>query len=88
MSFEANDIVRLLAPDSVEKTGRPEHLLIRKNGQEYRLRWGQDFRVSARCDPDNRVASLDYGGAYPLIHIDVVKEFSSQFQLIKREESS
>lgn len=82
--MKQNDIIRLKTPESVKRTGKPEYMLVVKNGIQYKLKWGADFRVSNRCDPDNKVANLDHNGDYPLINKKFVKQHKNQFKLIKK----
>lgn len=80
------DIVRLIPPESVQKTGRPEIFRVKRNGQVYDLPWGADFRVSSHCDPDNKVGNLDAKGGYPLIHSQFVNKHESKFKPIQTED--
>lgn len=87
MASKSGYIVRLKTPESVKATGRPECMVVTKDGHRYELPWGADFRLSSHCDPENRVANLDAKGGYPLLHKDFYERYKSQFEIISEEDN-
>lgn len=72
--MKTKDLIRLVAPDS--------GITVYRNGITYLLKQGQDFIVSDRCDPENKIASFK-GGGYPLIHIEFATKHEQQFKIIE-----
>lgn len=84
--MEPKDVVRLKKRDfKLFGVDAPKGLSIREGDTSYFLKYGQDFIVSAHCDPDNKIASLDRDGM-PMIHINFLEANNEQFTLIKKHE--
>ncbi len=84
----SDQIVRLITPDSVKATGKPEAFRVVKDGATYALPWGADFRISSHCDPDGRVANLDAKGGYALLHKDFYTQHESKFKPINHQDDA
>lgn len=77
----AAQFVKLLKPSEEA----PEFLTIKIKDAVYQLKFGDVFKVSAKCDAENKVADLSTE-PYKLVHPEFVKQLENQFELIKQGE--
>ncbi len=83
----AAQYVKLKVPEfnAIGQGERPEHLTIKVKGKIYQLKFGEVFKVSTKCDPENQIANLD-AQPYKLIHQNFVNQLNNQFEIIKQGE--
>jgi len=90
VELKAGDLVKLKTPDWPKTFGQgepPKGMKINTGNKDKLLPWGQVFKCSNNCDPDDKISNIDsdYSGTYPLIRIDFVNEHKSQFEIISGE---
>jgi hypothetical protein len=78
------DIIKFKTPVWAHTVGQgnpPEAFVYSVGGKRYEFKWERELKVSTSCDPENKVANLDYSGDYPLIRKEFAEQYSDQIEI-------